>query len=345
VRSAQGLAVRALLACTLLASVGCFRPKIQSNGFRCSDAGACPDNFSCDKSSGYCLANGSDGGVVTGTGGKGGQGGQAGKPGTGGTGGVDAGSDRPCTGTVAMASCPQADAGAGLCDPVCNTGCGECYQKCSVNGNGALTCNVPTTTRSPGLLGTCDPTTVGPKQTDDCQPGQICADPGQNQCGPRCYQFCRTSSDCANGASCSRDAGGGYSLCDVPPIACDPVLNAAKFPQYSNCSGNTFVGCYLSANTLDTTCDCQDTPPGQSSGSVLQACDRSRDCFPGLVCYDATGKGKVCRKVCRLPGDGGVDLTRADAGEQGCNNNDPTLCLPMLLGDGTLSKTFGFCND
>ena len=331
-RSAQVLAVRLLLLGSLLASANCFRPQNLSGRYRCGDGGACPDGLQCDPSSNLCV------GSIGGAGGKGGEGGKGGMGGR--DAGVDMPVDRPCTG--AIASCQPSD--AGLCDPVCNTGC-SCLKKCSVNGNGELTCNVPTTTHSPKLLEACDPTAVSLAQTDDCAPGQVCIAPRGDGCSARCYQFCRTNTDCTNGASCSIDAGAGYSLCDVPPAQCDPVLNAAATPQFSHCSGNTFIGCYLSSSTQDTICDCQDSPPPQSTGGILQPCTRSRDCFAGLVCYDATGRGKVCRKVCRLPGDGGVDLTKTDAGEQGCSNNDPTLCLPMLLGDGTLSTTFGFCND
>jgi hypothetical protein len=320
-----------LLLGSLLASAGCFRPKYLTGGYACGEDGGCPSSQVCDPSSKLCV------GSLGGAGGKGGEGGKGGMGGR--DAGVDMPADRPCTG--AIASCQPSD--AGLCDPVCNTGC-SCLKKCSVNGNGELTCNVPTA-GSPGLLGTCAQTAFGSTQTDNCAPGQVCVAPRGDECLLRCYQFCRTNSDCTNGASCSIDAGSGASLCDVPPFPCDPVLNAAKFPQYSNCPGGNFVGCYLSGNSLDTVCDCQDSPPDGSSGSNLQACVRSRDCFPGLVCIDPTGRGKQCRKVCRLPGDGGANLTKTDAGEQGCANNDPTLCLPFLLSNGMPSTTFGFCND
>ncbi len=58
----------------------------------------------------------------------------------------------PCIG--AIASCQPSDAGtvrSGL-----QHGLWRCHDKCSVNTNGELTCNVPTTTHSPGLLGACD---------------------------------------------------------------------------------------------------------------------------------------------------------------------------------------------
>ncbi len=231
-------------------------------------------------------------------------------------------------------------AATAMCDPVCNTGCGECYQKCSVNSGGALTCNEPKGTPV-GLFAACGQTSFGATQTDNCQPGQLCVT--ENTCSTtgECYQFCRTSADCSGDAGCSRDAGGGYSFCDVPPVACDPVVGAAK--TNSGCSGGQFVGCYLSATTTNTLCDCQFTSTG-SAGAIHSACTRSRDCFAGLICLDPTGhNNKTCLKVCRLPGDGGVDLTRTSAGEQGCT--DLSLCSPIALANGMTNPTYGFCNE
>jgi len=336
-RSAQVLAVRVLLLGALLASAGCFRPKNLSGGFSCPDGVHCPDGLSCNANQ-ICV---SDAGVVS-TGGNGGKGGAGGK---GGTGGVDAGGvDRPCTG--AIASCPSTDAGTGKCDPVCNTGCGECYQKCSVNTNGQPTCNEPMGPRSPGLLGACDQTSPsGLAQTDDCQPGQLCAN--TNTCGARCYQFCRTSSDCSNGATCSRDAGGGYAVCDVPSVACDPVAGAASGASgNAGCTGGALVNCYLSGTSASTLCDCQNIRTnGTGNGTKGDFCSRSRDCFAGLVCYDALGNNtKQCWPVCRLPGDGGVDITNVGAGESKCTTG-PGACNPIRLPDGSTNPTFGFCND
>jgi hypothetical protein len=329
VRSAQVLAVRALLVGALLASAGCFRPGNLSGRFSCGNNGACPDGLLCN-SSNICVSS------------IGGASGTGGKVGTGGVGGKDAGPpdvspDRPCIG--AIASCQPSD--AGMCDPVCNIGCGECYQKCSVNGNGALTCNAPMGPNSPGLVsGLCDPTVVGPAQTDDCQAGQVCVK--ENLCGYRCYQFCRASSDCTNGASCSLDAGGGYSLCDVPPITCNPAYGVAggATSQCPGATANSLFGCYLSATSTATLCDCQNTNGGGVAGS---RCSHSRDCYPGLVCYDPTSSNpKTCRRVCRLPGDGGVDLTQP--GEGGCASG-VQACTPIAFPDGTTNPTFGFCND
>lgn len=334
-RSAQGLAVRAALACALLASVGCFRPKILSYGYRCGDSGACPDNFTCDKLIGYCLQSGTDAGAPTGTGGKGGQGGQAGKPGTGGTGAVDAGApDRPCTGQVAMATCPQADAGTGTCDPVCNTGCGQCYQKCSVSSSGGLTCNDlynpnpnnPNPTPL-GLLAYCDSTSPANPlgETDDCAPGTVCI--AGSTCPRRCYQFCRTTTDCQGGASCTRDAG-AYSFCDVPPMACNPIPTSG-LP--SNCPSG--LSCYLSSGG-HTICDCQFDRVGSlatSTGRPGDPCNHSRDCLSGSVCLNEIGFSKNCYKICLLPVDGGTDP------------NCLSGCMPLPGADG--GTPYGWCNN
>src|SRR6267142_1478334 len=44
----------------------------------------------------------------------------------------------------------------GKCDPVCQTGCAGCHEKCSANTSGALTCNVPLNSRPRALGESCD---------------------------------------------------------------------------------------------------------------------------------------------------------------------------------------------
>jgi hypothetical protein len=347
-RPAHVLAVGAALLALALVGSGCFKPKILPGAFACGDGGTgskgiCPDGLQCDPSTNLCVTTikgsaGSAGmGGAAGKGGQGGQGGAAGMAatggtiGTGGTGGKDAG---PCLDPIA--NCQSSD--AGMCDPVCNTGCtADCHDKCSVNSSGMPTCNAPMGPRMPGLLGACDQSNFGPAQTDDCQPGQACVT--QNSCGPRCYQFCRGDTDCSNGASCSIAAGGGYKMCDVPPVACDPVNGpTAK----SSCgTGSLLIGCYLSSTLMNTICDCQNNRTDGMNGAPKDMCSRSRDCFAGLVCYDAMGQGtKQCWKVCRLPSaDGGT----APPGEVGCTV--ASSCSPMLLPNGMNNPTYGFCNE
>lgn len=322
-RSAHVLAARALLLGSLLASAGCFRPKILPYTYACPEAGPCPDGLVCNAN--HICAGAYDAGVI-GTGGNVGTGGTGGRPGSGG----DAGVDRPCTG--AIASCQPSD--AGLCDPVCNTGCRDCFDKCSVNSAGDLTCNAPTA-GAVGVFGQCAQMNSGSDQTDNCAPGEFCFTNGE--CGSRCYQFCRVSTDCANGASCSRDAGGGNKFCDSPPADCNPVKSAAGNRTYNGCVGlPTALGCYLSSTSGRTICDCE-----FAGGRFLDDCTHSRDCLPGLVCYDPTGgtaPSAKCYPVCRLPLDGGVDPTNPDAGESGCNGGI-TNCLPFSSG----GSVYGYC--
>jgi hypothetical protein len=321
VRSAHVLAVRVLLLGSLLAGANCFRPQNLSGRYSCGDGGACPDGLQCDHPHNLCV---SSLGGANGMGGKVGTGGTGGK---GGTAGMDAGVDRPCTG--AIASCQAGDAGTGICDPVCNRGCGECYQKCSVNTNGDLTCNpYPPSPPNPGpvgLLQYCSPYGTDPKvQSDNCEPGQICLN--ASACGvPRCYQFCRSNSDCPGGASCSRD-GGSYQFCDVPPKTCNPVAGGSGS---QDCNG---LNCYLSQTGQGTVCDCQFNRTGLSGvGRPGDACNHSRDCLNGSVCvFLSPSLGKQCKAVCLLPVDGGAQ----DPCPGGCQ---------LLQTDG--GSIYGWCNN
>ncbi len=327
-RSAQHLAVLAtlLFGATLLGG-GCYRPNIKPGGYRCGgDAGACPDGFVCDPRNNTCvqtLPDGSATGGTTGTGGKGGTGGATGTGGTTGTGGA------PCLSPVPDTNCPT-DAGVtGMCDPVCNTGCGACSDKCSVNTNGALTCNpvyVPPNPTPTGLLTFCSQyaPTDQTKQSDNCGAGQICIN--ASACpNPRCYQFCRGNSDCQDGASCSRD-GGAFEFCDVPPTTCNPLASARS---NSGCAQG--FSCYLSPTGANTLCDCQfdRTQFGQTSGGPGDPCNHSRDCVSGNVCVNATGFSGECEPICVLPVDGGTDSCKTGG------------CQPLPNGSGSM---YGYCH-
>ncbi|HVZ89399.1 MAG TPA: hypothetical protein VHG72_20730, partial [Polyangia bacterium] len=306
--SARVVAVRAALLVAVLAGGACFRPSIKSGGFRCGGPhnDQCPDNFVCDKTTTLCVSS-IDGGV----GGAGGMGGAAGTGGHLGTGGMAI----VCLPAVADTNCGTGgtvDAG-GMCDPVCNTGCKSCDEKCSVNTAGTETCNAPLAGPPPALFGSCTPRALSgaSSQTDNCAPGQVCL--GLTTCGSECYQFCRSDLDC-NGTSCTRDLGNGRLGCEVPLADCDPVK--LKSGASNGCPGGNLGSCYLSGQTEHTLCDCQTYNPSVT-GVVGDPCTHSRDCFAGLVCANE-GQGLKCYQVCRLPGDGGVDLTRVDAGEQEC---------------------------
>jgi hypothetical protein len=335
-----------------LAGGGCFRPKIGPD-LKCDMTPGqkpCPDNYKCDSASGFCVpTNSTDGGAGGAKGGSGGAGGHAGgggsggaagkgaagKGGTGGSGGgagekMDAHPD--CLPAVANANCPERDAG-GMCDPVCNRGCANCYDKCSpttdtlgVFVTGTLLCNQPSSP-TVGLLASCSQTSPGGSaQQDNCAPGLICLN---LECGDLCYQLCRSSMDCTNGSTCSRDAGGGYSFCDVPPSVCDPTVTIGN-PVCKN----TAIPCYLSTDTKQTSCDC---PFGEPQGGGVQpgqGCTDSRDCFAGQVCYDPIGRGQpVCLKVCHLPTDGGTN-TECSGGAVSCS---------AFLSPSSTTKIYGYC--
>lgn len=348
-RALRAVAASALLA-TLLAAAGCYKPNIGPN-LLCGPGDSCPDTTQCDtrQTPHRCVTKLVDGGAGSGGGGAagiGGAGGKAGAGGGGGKGGVGGAAGMggkggmggtPPTCLTPIANCPRSDAGA--CDPVCNVGCAVCNQKCSVNTAGGFTCNELSPAGTVvGALGACQPSQSSSDpatQSDNCAPGSACV--AHNACGARCYQFCRVDGDCQTGASCSIDAGAGNSFCDVPPVACDPVSGAASKLGSSGCP-SAVQSCYISGDNGMTTCDCYQ---GAGKGFGVP-CAHSRECYGGLACTDPFGHGKACYKVCRLPSpDGGADLTRADAGESGCN---PASCTPMLLTvNGNLTTVYGVC--
>jgi hypothetical protein len=272
----------ALPALAVGSAVGCYRPTIADGGFLCrAGSKPCPDGFLCDPATNTCRREltsdaGVDRAAADGADGRDGRDGSPDGATDGTTDATDAGCFMPRANCTAQTSC----------DPFCQTGC-ACRTKCSVNTGGMLTCNAPVGTMLRTLDQSCDiasPGTAG--QADTCAPGLVCLADG---CGSRCYQFCRSSSDCAN-ATCSRDAGGGKLVCDVPFAVCNPEAGQTTCPLAAQ-------GCYVSSVQPDRTlCDC---PSGaQVAGAT---CVENRDCLPGLVCVDAFGNGDLrCRPVCTL---------------------------------------------
>jgi hypothetical protein len=350
--SARVLAVRAAVFgfVVAVAAGGCFRPKVLSGGFKCDTtkgATPCPDNFVCV--GGYCVTPTTDGGTggakggsggagVGGHAGTGGSGGVGGKGGMGGTGGgagesVDAHPD--CLPAVANANCPERDAG-GMCDPVCNRGCNNCSDKCTtttdnndVSLSGSLACNQLFSPQGDpgikGLLANCTVNAPGnSSQSDNCGPGLICLN---LECTSRCYQLCRANRDCANGASCSRDAGGGYTFCDVPTVpGCNPTA------VQTGCGTNPGAkGCFLEPASNVTLCDCPFGQQFQGGGLAIGAlCTYSRQCTVGQICADPTGTNDFrCRVVCQLPVDGGANM--------GCPGGVP--CSPFAANN----TIYGYC--
>jgi hypothetical protein len=198
-----------------------------------------------------------------------------------------------------------------MCDPVCQSGCTGCQDKCSVNSKGALTCNVAGNGRTRGPFEFCDITSDGvAAQTDNCAPGSVCRPDG---CGFRCYHFCKTDNDCPMSACTTTDVGSGVKVCDVNYTGCNPVHGA---PDTCGTETDTLT-CYLSPSAVDRTfCDC----PLKAQG-VNASCMVSRDCLPGLVCVGAT-----CHKACGLLAGVSADCPGS-------------TCVPL---NG--STKFGYCN-
>src|SRR5690349_13274601 len=163
-----------------LAAPACFKPNVQDGGFKCATGSTpCPDGFTCEVSTNLCKRNPSDGGAGKGGkgGGAGGMGGAAGGAGGEGAMGGEGGVQTPCF--DAMPNCEPSD--AGICDPFCQSGCGDCHQKCSVSTASELTCNPPTKIKLAGTLEACSIAFRGSSmQADDCAQGSVCVD--ENVC-------------------------------------------------------------------------------------------------------------------------------------------------------------------
>ncbi len=297
------------------AVASCYKPSI-GDMLKCADGGVhlCPDGFQCERSSGFCRRNPSEGGVD--------------RPDA--DGGRDAdGPDAPEVAPVCLDAgrslCDPSDAGS--CDPFCQTGCDGCRKKCSINTADTLTCNdviVPTVLKK--VNEPCMISSEGlPNQTDDCGAGLVCL---TDACRKRCYQFCRTDADCTNANSgCSRPLAGGLKVCDVPFVdGCVPLGGGANM----GCSGGATEACYLSSShPTHTICDCPFMAGGEQA-----PCTRSRDCLPGLACAFTPVDGPICLRVCRLSNNG-----------SDCPSMTPGSCrlYPGNPPGATTHATFGFC--
>lgn len=292
--------------------LACYKPNILDGGLKCADAGAkaCPEGFTCK--SGLCYRP--DGGPES-------------RPPDAAVDMVDA---RDATDTPdvvcfeAFPSCPPGP-GTGTCDPVCQSGCSGCRDKCSINTMGALTCNPPTATNYPRtLMQSCSVDSEGLRQqTDNCEPGLVCI--VAQSCLGRCFKFCRSDAECTN-TTCTREVipmQGGQKVCDVP-------FNDNCIPSVGNTGcGTGAMACYLSsASPQHTFCDC---PFGATASNGL--CTHTRDCVKGLACVDrGTGEPATCLQVCRL-------------NSMECPSGLPASCRQYYGNPrGTMPHpTFGYC--
>jgi hypothetical protein len=311
-RSIPGLLSPLLVMLLGAIALACYKPNILDGGLKCADAGAkaCPEGFTCR--SGLCYRP--DGGGES-------------RPPDAPLDMVDARDasdayDGPC-----FEALPGCTPGPGMCDPVCQSGCTGCRDKCSINTVGALTCNPPTVLMYPRtLMQSCTPDSEGMgRQSDNCEPGLVCI--GEQSCFARCFKFCKNDGDCTN-ATCTREVvvgQGGQKVCDVPFVdTCVPLLGSAN----TGC-GPGAMACWLSsASPTHTLCDC---PFGATPSNG--PCTRTRDCVQGLTCVvPRAGEPSVCLQVCRL-------------GSTECPGNNPASCRQYFGNPpGPVPHpTFGYC--
>src|SRR5207253_2206478 len=85
--------------------------------------------------------------------------------------------------------------GIGACDPVCQTGCSKCDEKCTINTSGAPACVKWRGAVPP--LEACIINNYGQSnQTDDCAPGSVCLRPDPTFPSNWCFAHCATDKDC-----------------------------------------------------------------------------------------------------------------------------------------------------
>ena len=299
-------------------SFACYKPSIVDGKLRCNvDAGvhACPEGFQCETSSGLCKMHPNNDAAPD-------------MPTDGGE--VGDGADGKDADAVCFQTTPTcASTPTGICDPACQTGC-TCG-KCSINTNGALTCNAPRMLGFPrGLMQDCTIESGGSAaQTDNCGPGLVCIEDG---CYARCFQFCKSDGDCTN-STCTRDTVGpdggatGQKVCDVPFVDnCSPLMGNLN----TGCGATGNMSCYLSSTSpAHTICDC---PQGAMGPNM--PCARSRECNRGLTCVLlSTAIAPMCLQTCRLDLDAGNDCMLGQ------------LCHPYVgIPRGTQSNpTYGYC--
>jgi hypothetical protein len=290
------LVLAAFVAGSGILGAGCYKPVIDDGGFKCAPSGKrCPDGLTCG-SDGRCwqmpppvTSDASDGKIMSDAG--------------------DGAAESMCALTVVMPSCSDAPKAGQTCNPACQTGCA--CGRCNVVGK-ATACVAAGTVKLGELcrLGT----------GDDCAPGLICR---KETCGnglARCYKHCTKSEQCGGSLcqlSIDDDANKptGFTVCDVVPRTCDPILNMG-------CPAAA-LKCYLTGAT-DTLCDCPSNPT--KPAQVGEACNFYNDCDGGLYCIGGGGDPTPrCRRVC--------DPTNAST----CSAS--VACVPI----GTNAK-FGYCN-
>lgn len=284
----------AAIGAAALTGGGCYKPSVVNGKLLCGLAGACPDDYSCVE--GHCWR----GGVVV----------DGGTPDDGP--GFELGNcvQPLCTPTIPV---------TGACDPVCQTGCLGCDEKCTIDTTGVAAC-VKVGGAKKALEG-CDIETVPGSNVprDNCAPGSVCLNPDYiSTSSAWCFTLCASDNDCPGSRCVPRPVAAATAtsapvaqVCDVPFTECDPIKN-------TGCTDPDRKYCYLippdpggASRTV-----CEFTTGNSGAGKT---CAWSRDCFPKLVCPPTVG-----RCVAPCTNDGSVTCTVG-------------TCQPY-------GATYGYCN-
>jgi hypothetical protein len=253
-------------AAALVAAAGCYNPKIEEGAFSCP-SGSCPSGFSCTL--GKCYKN---------------------APAR-----ADAGADGACQQNER--ECSPVTNPSGACDPVCQSGCGSCSDKCTNNGAGNVC--VAATVPAAGNYDSCSP------DRDTCTAGAVClGEFNEQKCGAHCYRFCRVDSDCKGPAGnqiarCTGEAQNAsgdviYKHCSPRIETCNP---AGPNPRCQGASAidrpSPAFACYMLSwqHPDESVCECAGTLPDGAP------CSREYECVPGHECLKV-GTDTRCRKLC-----------------------------------------------
>jgi hypothetical protein len=292
----------------MLALGGCYKPNIAEGGFRCTEAGECPDGLTCATDM-HCYMHPpaplADTGMPP-------------PPPP-----QEAGMDTMMTSsTDADASggeptcqpppplCADGPAAGDVCSPACQRGC-ACGRCNVVDGRPAC---VPAGTIAEG--GVCN------AAADNCAPGLFCS---RESCGnglARCYRHCTSNAQCGD-TSCTlsiydnQRQRTSFKTCDVPAQTCDPLGGPA-----SGCP--VPLVCYI-GNANQTLCDCPRATPAPGANGA--ECTIYSDCADGFICITINGESSAhCRFVCEV-----------GAATSSCPQSAPHC---MASGTGT---RYGFC--
>ena len=250
----------------------CYRPNIAQGGFRCTDAGVCPDGFKC-RANGRCYEG-------------------------------DAGPEAPMCAfpaPLAKVDCSSSLATGQPCDPICQTGCacGFCGVKSRV-----IEC-LPVTEGTKDVGAICDP-----QSQADCKPGLFCRAECQTTTVGRCYQFCASATDCVAPSLCNASSPDSpLSLCSLPSQQCNPIAltGCESTPSVLACYAENSAQACECVGTIAAGLKCQFAsqcvpgytcimPTATADATCQKVCLSTNDCTPPAACSSATiGPYGICQ--------------------------------------------------